>query len=62
MCADLPVESQPLLACQRRELACYPLVEINAPRAWLDKSPYQSQEVIDRWKEDLVAVGAIETV
>jgi class 3 adenylate cyclase/tetratricopeptide (TPR) repeat protein len=32
------------------------------PGAWLDKSPYQSQEIIERWKDDLVAAGAIETV
>jgi hypothetical protein len=28
--------------------------------AWLDKSPYQIKELVERWKKDLASAGAIE--
>jgi tetratricopeptide (TPR) repeat protein len=34
----------------------YPAVDV---AAWLDRSPYRSREVVDRWKDDLISAGAI---
>ncbi len=35
----------------------FPSVDVEA---WLDGSPYQDQEIVERWKKDLVSAGAIE--
>jgi adenylate cyclase len=34
----------------------FPSVDVEG---WLDKTPYQRREVVDRWKDDLAAAGAI---
>jgi adenylate cyclase len=34
----------------------YPTVDV---AVWLDESPYQGREVVDRWRNDLIAAGAI---
>jgi adenylate cyclase len=34
----------------------YPTVDV---AAWLDGSPYQGREVVDRWRDDLISAGAI---
>lgn len=34
----------------------HPAVDVGA---WLDGSPYQGRDVIDRWRQDLVSAGAI---
>ncbi|MFZ0626158.1 MAG: adenylate/guanylate cyclase domain-containing protein [Acidimicrobiia bacterium] len=34
----------------------FPAVDVEA---WIDSNPYQSREMVRRWKEDLVAAGAI---
>ncbi len=35
----------------------FPSVNVEA---WLDKSPYQIKELVERWKKDLASAGAIE--
>jgi len=35
----------------------FPSVNVEA---WLDKSPYQIRELVERWKKDLASAGAIE--
>ncbi len=34
----------------------YPTVDVGA---WLDANPYQTQDLVDRWRDDLVAAGAM---
>jgi tetratricopeptide (TPR) repeat protein len=34
----------------------YPAVDV---AVWLEKSPYQRRDLVDRWRDDLVAAGAI---
>jgi len=34
----------------------YPTVDV---AVWLDESPYQSRDAVDRWRNDLIAAGAI---
>ena len=36
----------------------FPAVDISA---WIDRSPYQSRELVERWKADLVEAGVIGT-
>jgi adenylate cyclase len=36
----------------------YPSVDVEA---WLESNPYQSREVVERWRADLVAAGVIES-
>jgi hypothetical protein len=35
----------------------YPTVDISA---WLESNPFRSREVVDRWRDDLVAAGVID--
>ena len=35
----------------------YPTVDISE---WLESNPFRSREVVERWRDDLVAAGAIE--
>jgi class 3 adenylate cyclase len=35
----------------------FPSVDVEA---WLDRNPYQSQDLLERWKQDLTAAGAID--
>jgi len=35
----------------------FPAVDV---QAWLDKSPYRTKELVERWKKDLASAGAIE--
>lgn len=35
----------------------YPAVDISA---WLDASPYQGRDTVERWRNDLITAGAIE--
>ena len=28
--------------------------------AWIERMPYRSRDLVERWKQDLVAAGAIE--
>jgi TolB-like protein len=37
----------------------FPSVNVEA---WLDKSPYQIKELVERWKKDLASAGAIEAL
>ena len=36
----------------------YPTVDI---AAWLDGSPYQDRDVVERWRDDLISAGAIDS-
>ena len=36
----------------------YPTVDI---AAWLDGSPYQDRELVERWRDDLISAGAIDS-
>lgn len=51
------------LGLDRRARATAELVRERHPAvdvaAWLDRSPYQGRDVIDRWRQDLVSAGAI---
>jgi hypothetical protein len=35
----------------------FPSVDVEA---WLDRNPYQSQDLLERWKQDLTVAGAID--
>lgn len=35
----------------------FPAVDVSA---WLDKTPYQRREIVERWKSDLTSVGVID--
>jgi len=52
------------MGLERRARATAQLVRERFPStdlaAWLDGSPYQSKEIIHRWKADLVSAGVIE--
>ena len=37
----------------------YPSVDVEE---WLESKPYQSREVVERWRADLVAAGVIDEV
>jgi class 3 adenylate cyclase/TolB-like protein len=51
------------LGMDRRAKATKELIRTRFPsvdvEAWLDKNPYHVQNLIDRWKEDLLSVGVI---
>ncbi|MDH3249430.1 MAG: hypothetical protein OEQ47_10730 [Acidimicrobiia bacterium] len=51
------------LGLERRARATGELIKQRFPaidvESWLDKTPYQRREVIDRWKDDLTSAGAI---
>jgi tetratricopeptide (TPR) repeat protein len=51
------------LGMDRRAKATKELIRTRFPsvdvEAWLDKNPYHVQDLIDRWKEDLLSVGVI---
>ncbi len=51
------------LGLERRARATVDLVRERFPSVdvqdWLDKTPYQRREIVDRWKGDLVSAGAI---
>lgn len=55
--------SQVELGLERRARATGELIKQRFPavdvESWLDKTPYQRREVIDRWKDDLTSAGAI---
>ncbi len=54
------------LGLERRARATAELIGERFPsidvEAWLDDSPYQRREIVERWKGDLASVGAIETI
>jgi TolB-like protein len=56
--------AQAEMGLERRARATAQLVRERFPNidlaAWLDGSPYQSEEIIDRWKAGLVSAGVIE--
>ena len=56
--------SQMELGMERRARATVDLIQERFPSAdvatWLDKSPYESREIVERWKGDLASAGAIE--
>lgn len=58
--------SQVELGLERRARATGDLIKQRFPtvdvEAWLDKTPYQRREIVDRWKADLTSAGAIEAV
>jgi class 3 adenylate cyclase/TolB-like protein len=58
--------SQVELGLERRARATGDLIKQRFPtvdvEAWLDKTPYQRREIVDRWKDDLTSAGAIEVV
>lgn len=51
------------LGLERRARATGELIKQRFPavdvEAWLDKTPYQRREIVDRWKDDLTFAGAI---
>jgi adenylate cyclase len=53
------------LGLERRARATAALIRERYPTtdvaAWLDANPYQTPALIDRWRDDLVAAGAIRT-
>jgi class 3 adenylate cyclase/TolB-like protein len=55
--------AQSELGMGRRARATAQLIEERFPsvdvEAWLDNSPYQRREIVERWKGDLASVGAI---
>jgi adenylate cyclase len=56
--------AQAEMGLQRRARATAQLVRERFPStdltAWLEGNPYQSKEIVDRWKADLVSAGVIE--
>ncbi len=58
--------SQVELGLERRARATGDLIKQRFPaidvESWLDKTPYQRREIVDRWKNDLTSAGAIATV
>jgi uncharacterized protein YeaO (DUF488 family) len=52
------------LGLDRRAHATAQLIKEQFPSVnlekWLDKNPYQSHELVERWKKDLASAGAIE--
>lgn len=54
------------LGLHRRACATTQLMRERFPsvdlEAWFDKSPYQSEEIVERWKGDLATAGAIKAV
>jgi len=52
------------LGLERRARATADIVRDRFPavdvEAWLDRSPYQRREIVERWKHDLTSVGAID--
>jgi hypothetical protein len=58
------LHAQTELGLERRAHATADLIRERFPsvdvEAWLDKSPHRKQEIVDRWKGDLVSAGAIE--
>jgi adenylate cyclase len=56
--------AQSALGMDRRARANADLIKERFPAidvaAWLDKNPYQRPEVVERWKADLTAAGAID--
>ncbi|HEY5650219.1 MAG TPA: adenylate/guanylate cyclase domain-containing protein [Acidimicrobiia bacterium] len=55
--------SQVELGLERRARATGDLIKQRFPavdvESWLDKTPYQRREIVDRWKDDLTSAGAI---
>jgi adenylate cyclase len=55
--------SQVELGLERRARATGDLIKQRFPavdvEGWLDKTPYQRREIVDRWKNDLTSAGAI---
>ena len=55
--------SQVEMGLERRARATGDLIKERFPsvdvEAWLDKTPYQRREIVDRWKGDLLSAGAI---
>lgn len=55
--------SQVELGLERRARATGELIKQRFPavdvESWLEKTPYQRREIIDRWKHDLTSAGAI---
>ena len=51
------------MGLERRARATADLIKDRFPaidvEAWLDKTPYQRREIVDRWKGDLLSAGAI---
>ena len=51
------------LGLERRAAGTVDLIRERFPSVdvedWLDKTPYQRREVVDRWKDDLATAGAI---
>jgi len=51
------------LGLDRRARATAKLVKERFPSVdvqdWLDRTPYQRREVVDRWKDDMMSAGAI---
>lgn len=60
------VAAQVELGLDRRSRATAELIKERFPavdvREWLDKTPYQRREIVERWKGDLMAVGAFDPV
>lgn len=58
--------AQSELGMERRARATAELIGERFPsidvEAWLDNSPYQRREIVERWKGDLASAGAIEIV
>jgi len=52
------------LGLDRRAHATAQLIKEQFPSVnlekWLDKNPYQSHELVERWRKDLASAGAIE--
>ncbi len=57
--------SQVEMGLERRARATGDLIKDRFPAVdvedWLDKTPYQRREIVDRWKGDLLSAGAIST-
>jgi adenylate cyclase len=57
--------AQAELGMERRARATAELIEERFPAvdaaSWLESSPYQRREIIDRWKGDLAAIGVIDS-
>lgn len=60
------VAAQVELGMNRRAKATTEMIQGRFPsvdvEAWLDKSPYQIQELVQRWKKDLASAGAIDVI
>lgn len=54
------------LGLERRARATAELIKQRFPsidvHSWLDKTPYQRREIVERWKEDLTSAGASVTM